>query len=249
VGLPKFTGPLKPPPSWLDPAARVTGPEPPKLSRDAFPVMCVDTLLSLGCPIVGACEIAANAVTETGWGQEYRANNLGGWKCSRGAAERYKARTGQSMPWWTTHGNAGTGDSQTVFYRAFPSVRDFFAEWLLTFVPKPGTVGPTHLYKRTGEVFWSGGDWFPELIRGGYKGRVTKANPDKSIAEHVSLTNSARTRWAQSRLGVTVDGKLGPKTRTALTAFQKAHGPPPFGEVDTPTIMALSAHTSPTFAV
>jgi hypothetical protein len=252
MGLPKFTGPLAPPPKWLDPSARVTGSEPPKLSRDAFPVMCVDVLLSLGCPIVGACEIAANAITETGWGQEYAHNNLGGWKCSQGAASRYLARTGSPMPWWSTHGNVGTGDSKTVFYRAFPSIRDFFAEWLLTFVPKPGTVGPTHLYRRTGEAFWAKEPWFPLLVAAGYKGPRTRAKPDKSIADHVSLTKSAATRWAQSRLGVTVDGKWGPKSRAALAAFQRAHAIIPrgaVGEFDALTLAYLAANTTPTFAV
>lgn len=240
----KWTGPLKPPPSWLSLATEVTGPEPPRMARDAFPVACVDTLLSLECPLEGAFEIAANAIVETDWGQQYRAHNYGGVKATKGWAETYKLRTGRAAPWWRAHGNKSSGDSQTVFYRGYVSMADFFTEWLLTFVPRPGSVGPTHRYRKTGAAFWSRSTpWFPLLVAGFYKGAKTAAKPGDTLADHVSLTASARIRWVQCRLGVDVDGKWGRQSRTHCAHWQALHGLPTTGEADAATCAALNAAT------
>lgn len=46
----KWTGPLAPPPSWLDPTMEVTAAmEPPKMDRGTFVVRCVQALLNEGC--------------------------------------------------------------------------------------------------------------------------------------------------------------------------------------------------------
>jgi hypothetical protein len=242
MGLPKYTGPLKPPPSWLDPATEAKGWTRPASATELFEPYVVDKLLGHGLTIVQALDVGANVVSEIGWDETFAYYNAGGVKATKSWAERYKARTGKSARWWRTHGNVGTGDSTTVFYRAYESIDDFLLEWLATFIPKPGTVGPKHLYRATGEAFWSGKSWFPLLVAAGYKGRVSAAKPEGSIAAHASIMRRLTTVWAQARLGVTVDAKWGPRSQAALAACVGTHGAL---LTDPATLEALAAKTSP----
>ncbi|HSN29036.1 MAG TPA: hypothetical protein VLT45_22265, partial [Kofleriaceae bacterium] len=116
MGLEKFTGPLADPPPWLSRASEQTHWQQPDINADRFFAHCVDVLLGLGVPVLGACDIVANVISEVGWGLSIAFWNLGGVKATQGWALRYKSRTGRDAPWWRTHGNVGTGDSQTVFY-------------------------------------------------------------------------------------------------------------------------------------
>ncbi len=59
-----------------------------------------------------------------------------------------------------------------------------------------------------------------------------------------AMTHSQRVERLQTALNangatLTVDGKMGPKTRAALEAFQTAHGLKATGQVDKATIAAL----------
>ncbi len=217
TGIPKYEGPLAPVPTWLDPAAEVHDGRP-SLATGPWLELLVTELLALGLTLPQAFEVAATFAHETGWGRAYRGNNLGGVKATKGWANGYAARTGKPAGYWRAKGNKGTGDAQTVIYRAYESIGAYCKEWLATFVPKPGTVGATHRYKRTGEAFWAGSPWVPAMIAAGYRGPVTKAKPEGSIREHASTVQGVRARWAQSRLGVTVDGAFGPKSKAALLA-------------------------------
>jgi hypothetical protein len=241
MGLPKFAGPLAPPPKWLDPSREAKGWVKPAIATELFEPYVVDKLLGHGLDIVQALDIGANVVSEIGWTEAFSYNNAGGVKATKPWAERYEARTGQKPRWWRTHGNVGTGDSRTVFYRAYDTLDDFLAEWLATFVPKPGTVTAKHRYCRTGEAFWSGRPWFPLLVAAGYKGPVSAASPDGSIAAHASIMRRLTIVWAQARLGVTVDAKWGPKSQAALTACVGA----PALLTDPATLAKLAASTSP----
>jgi hypothetical protein len=243
MGLEKFTGPLASPPPWLSRATEQTHWKKPAGDIHRFIAKCVDVLLGLGVPILGALDIVANVISEIGWDESFAFWNLGGVKATQGWALRYKSRTGRDAPWWRTHGNVGTGDAQTVFYRAYASLEDFLDEWVRTFVPRPGTVPDNWLYERTGELFWSGGDWFPELVARGYKGPVTARKPARAIHDHDLLEHSAAVRWAQSRLHVDVDGNWGEHSRDAALAFQREHGIDATGLPDAPTLEALAALT------
>jgi hypothetical protein len=224
----------------LSPATEQTHWQKPAIDIHRFIARCVDVLLALDVPIAGAIGIVANVISEIGWDMEFAFWNLGGVKATRGWAERYKARTGRDAPWWRTHGNVGTGDGQTVFYRAYASLEDFLDEWVRTFVPRPGSVPVGWLYARCGEVFWSGGEWFPEMVARGYKGPKTTAKPERAIRDHESLEQAATVRWAQSRLGVVVDGEWGSKSEAACLAFQRARGLGALGRIDVVTLSALS---------
>jgi hypothetical protein len=244
VGLPKFTGPLAPPPSWLDPAAEAKGWAKPSIPTELFEPYVVDKLLGHGLVIVQALDVGANVVSEIGWDESFAFHNAGGVKATKPWAERYKARTGKSAGWWRTHGNSGSGDSHTVFYRAYPDFDGFLEEWLLTFIPKPGTVGATHLYKRTGELFWSGQAWFRALVAAGYNGAVSAAKPEGSIDAHASIMRRLTVVWAQARLGLVVDAKWGPKSDAALAAFAAKHGSTA-SLADQKTLAKLVENTAP----
>lgn len=246
MGLPKFTGPLAPPPSWLDPAAEAKGWTRPAIATELFEPYVVDRLLAHGLTIDQALDVGANVTSETGWHEEFAHWNCGGVKCTRGWAERYKARTGRSAGWWRTHGNAGSGDSQTVFYRAYDSIDGFLTEWLLTFVPKVGTVDASHNYVETGRLFWSGDlGWFRHMVSRGYKGPVTARNPQPAIDAHKSITVRLATVWAQARLGLVVDAKWGPKSARALSDFETKHGLVPGGLTSRDTLAKLVENTAP----
>lgn len=238
----KWNEPPEPTPSWLDESVEVTrANDAPKLPVVEFGPRCVEALLALGCSLEQACSVAGNTFNEAAFGRSYRGWNLGGWKITKSFADAYKLKHGKPAPWWRAVGNKSSGDRPWCYYRAFDGLEHFFREWLLLFVPKPGTVGSKHRYKRSGELFWSGGDWFPALIQRGYKGEVTKANPAGSIAEHRLLQRSALVRWAQARLGVVADGAWGPRSSAACSAFQVAHALPATGTLDEPTARALLA--------
>lgn len=246
----KWNEPPEPIPSWLDPSAEVTStPGERPASHGPFVVAAMRACLALRLTPRQAAGVVANAINEASWGRKYRAWNLGGWKITR----RYAAKH-PGAPWWRAPGNKSSGDKPWCYYRAFPSMEAYFAEWVEHFVPKPGVDrdgdgdidedderGRSSLYRAAGDAFWSGGEWFPLLIQGGYKGRVTKANPDGSIREHASLVRSALRMWAQSVLGVTVDGEWGPASREALAAWQVAHELPSDGELTDVTLETMGA--------
>lgn len=235
----KWTGPLQPPPFWLDPAREVTAAdEPPKMSRGAFVVACLMALFGLGLTLRQALSLAANTMNETGWGRYYRAFNLGGWKIWK-----FSARDADGTPrrWWRALGNKSSGDPQTCFYRAFDSIGAFFAEWVKTFVPKVDPAKkPNGRYWKTGQQFWAGEEWFDDLIAAGYKGDVTRRRPEGSIRQHEQIIKTLIVMWCQHLLGVVVDGKWGPKSKAACAAFQAQHGLEATGMLDEDTVNLLT---------
>lgn len=216
-------------PQWLDPAAEL---EPVRDTRSRFEYVlhCFETVLRLGCTPGQAAGVTANSINESGWGQKIYCGNAFGWKINRSFAETYRRTRGRSAPWWRARGNIGSGDPPEVYYRVFGTQDaqgkwsfDFAAalgEWVSNFVPRPGT--STGRYRRCGEIFWAGGAWFPELIRAGYKGSVTAANPQPSIREHSSLVNTVMVVWVQRRLGgLVVDGSWGPASTAKAREYQR----------------------------
>jgi len=220
-GLPKYDGPLAPPPSWLDPASEVHDGYP-SLATGPWLELVVAELRALGLTLPQAFEVAAIQAHESDWGRQYRGNNLGGVKATKGWANAYAARTGKPAPYWRAKGNKGTGDAQTVIYRAYPALREYLAMWVVTFIPRVTSPVPdkakTADYRRTGAAFWAGQPWVPELIAARYRGSITAKRPEKAIADHALTVKGVRVRWAQSRLGVEVDGAWGPKSAAALLA-------------------------------
>lgn len=243
----KWDLPPEPIPSWLDPACEVTRHnDAPKIGSTAFAPLASGILLSLGCSLFGAISVTGNSMSECANGTRYRAKNFGGWKVYEPFAREYLRTHGKPTPWWRAVGNKDRGDPPWCYYRGFESPKQFFEEWLLLFVPKPGAVGKKHRYKQSGELFWRDDEqWFAALIEAGYKGKVTKADPADSIYEHGLLRHSALTRWAQSRLGVVADGSWGPRSNAACLAFQVAHALPATGSLDEPTARALLSVPAP----
>lgn len=216
----KWTGELQDPPFWLSLQWEVTAAsDAPKLSKAQFLIQSVDALRRAGCSFQQAVDVTANAVNETGWGRFYRAWNLGGWKITKGTAHE---PDGTPRRWFRALGNKSSGDPQTCFYRAFTSLQAFYEAWLLQFVPKEGS--PTGRYTKTGQQFWAGEEWFDDLIAAGYKGDVTRRNPDPSMRAHASIKGTVVVYYCQHKLGVVADGKWGPKSIAACRAVQENIG-------------------------
>lgn len=249
----KSTSPYNGPPSWLDPNAELPLDKSPRfLDRVVFVHACMTALLALGCDVYQAASVTANACNEAGWGPSCWYGNAGGWKITKAYADAYKARERKPAPFWKARGNVNSGDADWCFYRAFPSLQDFLREWLEHFVPRPGATAPYSGYTRTGELFWSGGEWFPALVMVGYKGAVTKArlveirragrtdSEHGSTREHAMLSASVLILWAQGQLGVTADGAWGAKSRAACVAWQVTKSLPPTGGLDAATLASLA---------
>ena len=117
-----------------------------------------------------------------------------------------------------------SGDAPVVYYRGFTSFDKFFVEWLERFVPR--NANPSHRYYKTGRVFWGvePGDWFLELCLAGYKGEVTRAKPDGSVATHKEVVRIIKIKLIQHFIGVTPDGVWGAKSRKRAEEVQLTNG-------------------------
>lgn len=243
-GLPKYDGPLAPIPDWLDPQDERRVMHDERLVGYDFALACVDGLVATDVDIPGAIEIAATFVTETGWGHAaVLGNNLGGVKATRAWADAQRAQ-GLRPHFYRTHGNAGTDDARTVFYRAYDSPVDFYKYWLGAFVPRPAedTVDSMSGYHVAGRRFWSKprGDWFAAMLATGYRGEVTKHNPDAARHEQAVLVTQIRIAWCQRALRVAIDGKWGPVSSSAAIDYQKEHRLPTNGVPSDDLIESLS---------
>ena len=224
----KSTAPYLGPPAWLDVAAERPIAVEAFADRNAFCVATLRDLLSLGLTPAQAADVASNVAGETGWGRGWICGNGGGWKITKPFADAHKARTGTPAPWWKARGNVDSADSAWCFYRCFDSRAAFLRAWCEQFVPRPGT-RPGGLYEATGQAFWSGGDWFAEMILAGYKGAPSKkkikelraqGKGDKhpSVKAHEWIVNEVMEVWAQWCLGIDPDGAWGPKSIAAMRA-------------------------------
>lgn len=242
-------------PSWLDKKFEIKSDNRPEewkgLSksklRPLFVIACYDSLkdLSRSLPITPfpsnwfIIQVIANAAVETGWGTEYKANNLGGWKITQRIIQRLLAQ-GRKPLWWTSPGNKAPGatlsdykggDPPWCYYRGFESMEEYFEEWLETFVPHPARNLIESRYYKTGTLFWSGDEkWFRELCLAGYKGRNTEKNPDPSFMMHQGIVQIIERILCQRALGVSVDGVWGPKSKAACIEAERTHGLPETGE-------------------
>lgn len=230
----KWNLPPEPVPSWLDPHAELVGDEQRPESGAPFVIASMRACLALGLDARQAAGVVANAINESAWGRSYRGWNCGGWKITASYAKAHP-----HAPWWRAPGNRSSGDAPWCYYRVFASLEDYYREWCEHFVPRPDAVPPYPGYKHCGDLFWRGGQWFPALVAVGYKGPVTKEHPAKSIEEHESLVRSALTIFAQASLGVETDGRWGPRSRAACSAWQTAHGLPATGLADDATLAAM----------
>lgn len=246
----KWNLPPEPLPSWLDPKDEITAENDTKpkewstLSkhemRPLFVITCFKALRKLGLSHKQCLEVLANAVVETGWGGSFRAWNLGGWKIRKADVDAAKGK-GKPLKWWRAPGNKGAGDPPWCYYMGFDSLSDFFSLWIDKFIPEPGTVGKSHRYYQTGVAFWTGGDWFRELCKAGYKGEVTAAKPEGSIRAHGQIIAMATTFLCQDGLKVTVDGEWGTKSKEACKKAEKEHGLPETGNPSLELLVKLWA--------
>lgn len=77
------------------------------------------------------------------------------------------------------------------------------------------------------------------MIAAGYKGAVTKANPQPSIDAHEQIIKSVKTRIAQQLLGVEPDADWGKKSKEACVAFQTRNGLAQSGTANSETLIKL----------
>lgn len=244
----KWTEPPEPIPAWLKQADEVTEAndtkpqgwsEMPTVRRTAvFIKTCFLALRKIGLTHWEALEVLSNSCLETGWGEKFRAWNLGGWKTNESDANFRRAQ-GKRALWYRAPGNKAPGatlqdykggDPPWCYYRGFSSVDEFFALWLVRFTPKPGTVNSKHRYFKTGNAFWAHKEeWFYELCVSGYKGENTQKAPQGSVDNHKDISHRCLIFLVQDALGVTADGAWGPRSSKALKDKQRALGLEPTG--------------------
>lgn len=244
-----MTATLSPPkpPSYLDPTTEILHSDQPasyaalndRKKAIVFILLSYKSLakLSKNIPTDSIISVIANSIVETGWGRYWKGWNFGGWKIGKGDVDAFKAKTGVCPPWWQAPGHVNSGDTEVCYYRGFAGPKTFYKEWIDRFVPKEAS--EKHRYFKTGKAFWEGKEWFPELIAAGYKGAVTKANPQPSIDAHEQIIKSVRTRIAQQLLGVEPDADWGKRSREACIAFQAKNGLPQTGTANSETIVKL----------
>lgn len=250
----KHSAPYAGPPSWLAAAHELPLPAGSGYTAERFVAECMAAFLALGLDPRRAADAAANAMGEASWGAAVWHGNAGGWKITKAYATAWRAKCGTAgPPWWKARGNVDSEDSDWCFYRAFPSLADFLREWAEHFVPKPGAPAPYPGYRAAGAAFWAGdGAWFGHMILAGYKGARSKrrmfslraaGRPDDehpSVEAHRQIAGRVLRMWAQSRLGVEVDGKWGPLSRAECRAVQRGAGLAETGELDDATLAALA---------
>ena len=253
-----------PVPTWLDPSAEVKDIDPP-WSRHMFQVECINTLRMLGCDIEQAVGVTAHMMLESGRGQKFRAWNLGGVKLWQSTARQYKQATGKSIPWWRDWGHQSQGDPEVCYYRAYEDFGAFLRHWLNAYVPRlteeplvrksdpkrglrkgqpllsPETsadyrLAGAHFHRLNGRLFVR---WFEMLLKAGYRGAKTKQLWKAAQSIHESLEIEARVHWAQSRLGVAIDGDWGPRSRAACEQYQRSKGLTVTGVVDDALLESL----------
>lgn len=229
----KWNEPKGAPPSWLDPRAELGADPETKLSKHLFPVACIEACLHMGCSVLQSAGVTANSLNESAWGQSYMYWNLGGWKITKAYADAFLKQHGRQAPYWAAPGNKAPGatlldykggDPPWCYYRVFASLESYLSEWMSHFVPRPGNGKPPYPgYALCGELFWGNLEWFPELIKVGYKGKNTHDHPGLAIQEHKLLVGSSIIHWIQSRLGVRIDGVWGAESRKYLNLILEAH--------------------------
>lgn len=221
----KWNEPPEPIPFWLHPELEVKS-DPPKPAKGDAICASIKAFIALGCSVKQALELTANSVVETGWFRFYRAWNLGGVKIWKGTAND---PDGTPRQWWRAPGNKDAGDPPWCYYRAYKSLEDYNNYWIHTFVPKDESTGSGR-YAATGKAFWAGKDWFPELIKAGYKGEVTRKHPDGAIKEFKQIVTIEAKYYAQQLLNCVPDGVVGHKTEAAIEEAEKRFGLPITGE-------------------
>lgn len=75
---------------------------------------------------------------------------------------------------------------------------------------------------------------------------TTAAAPSDGTSTATATLGSSQVRAVQQRLGVTVDGVIGPQTRSAIKAFQSSHGLAADGNPGAQTLTALGVGGSST---
>jgi hypothetical protein len=206
--------PLPPPeklPFFLNPVREIVQ-EPPHPDLVTFVLLVLTTLLGLGCSLDHALGIASNTMLETGWGRFYKGWNLGGVKVKK------EWMTDETW-WWRAPGHIESGDPPWCYYMGFTSMAAFFLFWLNRYVR-----ATTGRYRKCSEQFQAGAEWFDDLIDAGYKGEVTRMNPEPSLERHEVIIDTLGRFWAQHTVDVKVDGEWGPKSRVAALAWQKRKG-------------------------
>jgi hypothetical protein len=178
-------------PGWLDPAAEIQRPEPPKRDDRAFVRRQMALLASFGLPHRQCLEGTAIACTEGAWGgsRGVAAHNLCGVKARRDIAEPYRLLYGRPQPWFRASGHTKQRDPKVVLYAAWHDDSAFWRFWLARYVGPAAGVSPEWpQYADAGLAFWHEPHRFVRaLIAAGYRGQQTAGKPEGSIATHASV--------------------------------------------------------------
>jgi hypothetical protein len=181
-------------PSWLRADCEVPRPKPldRKLGRSdshcrTF-LRAQDAILRrLGLPEHVRVELLAISALETAWftSAAFRAGNVGGLKVKADVAAWHLRRMGTPVRWFYAPGHTSSGDKPVVAYHAFVDHETCWRVLLErvfgTDVARPWKAG----YLDASRLLWAGSpEWFPALLKAGYRGPVTAAAPAESVEGH-----------------------------------------------------------------
>jgi hypothetical protein len=191
-------------PSWLSEAARVERPAPlpRKLARDdghcRTALRAQDAILRrLGAPPCVREELLAISALETAWftSAAFRAGNVGGLKIKKDVADWHQRRMGMPARWFYAPGHTASGDKPVVAYHAFADPETCWRVLLERVFGTPVAAPWVADYREAAAMLWAGDPaWLRSLlVRGRYRGRVTAAAPDESIARHREIVARVRS--------------------------------------------------------
>jgi hypothetical protein len=194
-------------PSWLSESARVERPAPlpRRLAKDdahcRTALLQQDAILRrLGVPACVREELLAISALETAWftSAAFLAGNVAGLKVKADVAGWHRRRMGSPLRWFYAPGHTASGDKPVVAYCGFA---DHETCWRVLLERVFGTgVAPPWVedYREAAAMLWAGNPgWLRSLlVKGGYRGRVTAAAPDESIAGHRRIVGRVRALLA-----------------------------------------------------
>lgn len=188
-------------PHWLDPTCGVAAPKPLPRSNNkatrraqekAFALSQLAVLTSLGVGEFQRFELLGITFDEADRGRSSlsRLHNVVGQKAKEDVAAWFMRRFGYPLRWVEMPGHTRSGDPALVHYAVFTEDR---VCWQLLLERVFGPNPYAHDYRDAAQKLQAGDlEWINALIEAGYRGDVTKAHPDVSIAAHRRLVTELR---------------------------------------------------------
>lgn len=180
-------------PSWVDRSRQIPdrGERLP-VTPEAWAREAWVHLAALGAPLDAAVEAIAHCAVECSWGTRAVGFNHGGVKLKKRDDAAYRATHGRGLAWWSAPGHRASGDDDVEVYRGFDDDEAFWAFFVARYAPKPDAEAENERYEDAGAALWGAtpAQWFPELLRAGYRGEVREREVEElgaRVEDHPSV--------------------------------------------------------------